>query len=238
MGIDYTGCEAVFRSLQYVKNKRQLLTLGRQGIHTHPQDIDAFLAKYHFPHLQGNYHWGFCETFFTDLGFERVVSVDNSDYEGASIIHNMNTPIPHDAPKYDYILDAGTTEHIFNTPQVCENIIQLLNVGGIYVSITPNNNLSGHGIYQFSPEFYLSAFSRPYGMEVQELYLAKVGSGFDTWIDVNNLRDCEAGRNTSRFYSNDHVYVIAIIRKISDDRLSLLTHSPNQYSYENIDWKK
>ena len=62
-------------------------------------------------------------------------------------------------------------------------------------------------------EFYLSAFSKNYGMEVQELYLAKVDGEFETWINVNNLNEQNNGRNTSKFDSNDPVYIIAIIRK-------------------------
>ena len=237
MGIDYTGCDVIFRSFNYVKNKTNLLTLGRQGIHIPPFLVDHFLEINNFSNLKGKYTWGFCEQFFMDLGFKNVDSLDNSSYEGATIIHNMNNPIPSHFKKYDYILDAGTIEHIFNTPQVCENIINLLNIDGIYVSITPNNNLSGHGVYQFSPEFYLSAFSKRYGMEVQSLYLAKVGNGFNDWIDVNNFNEKNNGRNNSKFDGNDHVYIIAIIKKISDERDSLITNSPNQYSYENIDWK-
>jgi hypothetical protein len=238
MGIDYAVCEAIFQSLKYVTNKKNALTLGRQGIHIPPTTVDYFLDKYKYPDLKNKYHWGFCEQLFTDIGFENVDSLDNSSYEGASIIHNMNNPIPCDFKKYDYILDAGTIEHIFNTPQVCENIINLLNIDGIFVSITPNNNLSGHGIYQFSPEFYLSAFSKKYGMEVQELYIGKVNSGINEWINVNNFNERENGRNTSKFDTLDHVYTIAIIKKISNDRENLITNSPNQYSYENIDWKK
>lgn len=238
MGIDYTGCEAIFQSFKYVTNKTNVLTLGRQGIHIHPFTFNSFLDKYNVPEFKNKYEWGYCESFFMDMGFESIESMDYSSYEGATILHNMNEPITYNHNKYDYILDAGTTEHIFNMPQVCENIINLLNIGGIYVSITPNNNLSGHGIYQFSPEFYLSAYSKKYGMEIQALYLAKVGSGFDTWIDVNDFNEKNNGRNMSSFNTTDHVYVIAIIKKISNERLSLITHSPNQYSYENIDWKK
>jgi len=29
---DYTGCDAIFCSFEYVKNRKRLLTLGRQGI--------------------------------------------------------------------------------------------------------------------------------------------------------------------------------------------------------------
>ena len=238
MGIDFTGCECIFKSFKYTKNKKELLTLGRQGIHIPPHTVDYFLEKNNFNHLKNKYHWGFCEQFFMDLGFDHIDSLDNSSYEGATIIHNMNNPIPNDSKKYDYILDAGTSEHIFNTPQVCENIINLLNIDGIFVSITPNNNLSGHGIYQFSPEFYLSVFSKKYGMEVLELYIGNVGSGFDDWINVNDFNEKNNGRNTSSVNNLQHVYIIAIIKKITDVRENLITNSPNQYSYENIDWKK
>jgi len=239
MGIDFTGCEAIFKSLKYVKNYDYLLMLGRQEIHINCETFNLFLEKNNLVHLKNKYFYGYSDKFFLDLGFNHVESIDYSNYENASILHNMNKPIPiTHYNKYDYILDAGTTEHIFNIPQVCENIINLLKIGGIYLSITPNNNFSGHGIYQFSPEFYLSAFSKKYGMEVQELYLAKVGSCIETWINVNDLKEKETGRNTSSFNTTEYVYIIAIIKKISNDRLNLITESPNQYSYENITWKK
>ena len=235
MGIDFTGCESIFKSLKYVKNKKNVLTLGRQGIHLHPSQFNYFLKKNNLPHLINKYNNDkFCEGFLKDLGFDNIDSLDNSIYEGASIIHNLNIPIRDNFKKYDYIIDCGTIEHIFNTPQVCENIINLLNIDGIFLSVTPNNNFSGHGIYQFSPEFYLSAFSKKYGMEVQELYLAKVGTGIDEWINVNSFGD---GRNTTNFNTLDYVYIIAIIKKLCDNRENLITNPPNQYSYENIDWK-
>jgi hypothetical protein len=224
MGIDYTGCEALLHALQYVKRGRAT-TLGRQEIHIPSSTVEFFLQKYQ---CVSKPYSGFCEPFLQDLGFETVDSIDNSPFEGATILHNMNQPIPYIKP-YDFILDGGTIEHIFNTPQVCENIINLLEVGGIYLSITPNNNFSGHGIYQFSPEFYLSAFSEEYGMKVMELYLAKVGTGIEEWINVNSY---QGGRNTSSFRTNDEVYIIAIIKKVSEQRKSLIHQSPNQYSYE------
>ena len=80
----------------------------------------------------------------------------------------------------------------------------------MYLSITPNTS-SGHGIYQFSPEFYLTAFSEEYGMKVVELYLAKVGTGIEEWINVNSY---QGGRNMSTFGTNEPVYIIAIIQKV------------------------
>lgn len=237
MGVDYTGLLAVLKSLKYVTNKQDAVTLGRQEIHTSSSTISHLLQRFLGLNTGKNYS-GFCENLLRDMGFENISSIDNSAYEGASIIHNMNNPIPNDFNTYDFVLDLGTIEHIFNMAQVCENIINLMSVGGIYVSVTPNNNFSGHGIYQFSPEFYLSAFSKKYGMEVQELYIAKVGSGIEQWINVNNYGNETGGRNMSLFHGNEPVYIIAIIKKISNERENLILNSPNQFSYEQIDWKK
>ena len=118
-----------------------------------------------------------------------------------------------------------------------KNIINLLEIGGIFCSVTCNNNLSGHGIYQFSPEFFLSAFSKDYGMEIKEIYLAQVNSEIHEWINVNNLKDQQNCRNMSKFDSNKEVYIITIAKKISNNRKNLIHDSPNQYSYENMDWK-
>ena len=72
-------------------------------------------------------------------------------------------------------------------------------------------------------------------MEVQELYLARVGTGIDQWINVNDFNEKTNGRNTRKFDSNEHVCIIAIIKKISDNRDNLITNSPNQFSYEHLD---
>jgi SAM-dependent methyltransferase len=235
MGLDYTGLEAFLHSLKFIKKNKNAITLGRQEIHVNCNTLDYFLDKYSLSSFKGRNYYGFCESLLHDIiGFEKIDSIDNSDYEGASILHNMNHPIPSDMIKYDFVLDLGTIEHIFNVPQVCENIINLLNVGGIFLSVNVNNNFSGHGIYQFSPEFYLSAFSKKYGMEVQELYIAKIGSGIDRWINVNDYKNY---RNETRFEGNEPVYIIAIIKKISNERENLMVNPPNQFSYEEISWK-
>jgi len=238
MGIDSTSLEAILLSQKYVTKKRRMLTLGRQGMHAHPQNVDALLLKYGWPYLTGRYVWGYCEPMFRDMNYELIDSLDNSDYESATRIHNMNRPLPADSPRYDYIYDGGTIEHIFNCPQVCENIIDSLEVGGIFCSVTSNNNLSGHGIYQFSPEFFLSAFSSKYGMEIQELYIGIVGTPREAWIDVNSFNKENGGRNCAKFDRPGDVYIITIAKKISDKRLSLITDSPQQYSYEHVDWVK
>ena len=244
MGIDKTALELILLSQNYVKrngdDEANILTLGRQQIHISKNDINHLLCKYNFSSLVNKYNvYDYSENLFTNLFEEKwkyifVDSMDNSDYEGASIIHNLNNPF-NSSKKYQYIYDGGTIEHIFNIPQVIENIIDMLDINGLFVSITCNNNFSGHGIYQFSPEFFLSSLNEKYGMKIESIYLGKVHTSFEEWIDVN---DYKGGRNCTKFDDSEPVYILTIARKISNIRENLITNSPHQYSYEKIDWNK
>jgi hypothetical protein len=247
MGIDKVGMELIIMSHKHLprENRNKAIALARQQIHIHPQTMDHLFQKYGINaplHECGEYF----EALFKDMGYVVTDSIDNSAYENATIIHNLNLPLRFQGNRqsegllprenrYNYVFDGGTIEHIFNCPQVCENIIDMLEVGGIFCSLTANNNLSGHGIYQFSPEFFLSAFTPKYGMEVLELYLAEFNADRDQWIDVKSFN---GWRNNAQINTQNSVYIVAIIRKISDDRESLLLNPPNQYSYENVDWNK
>lgn len=234
MGIDKVVLEAIILSHKHLprENRHSVMSLARQQIHIRPQIMHYLFQKHGINaplHECGEYF----EAFFKNMGYAVTDSIDNSAYENATIIHNLNLPLRSEK-KYNYVLDGGTIEHIFNCPQVCENIINMMEVGGIYCSVTVNNNFSGHGIYQFSPEFFLTAFTPKYGMEVLELYLAEVNADREQWIDVKSFN---GWRNNTQINTQNSVYIIAIIRKISNERESLLLNPPNQYSYENVDWK-
>ena len=241
MGIDKTALELILLSQRHVKhnpgNKFNVLTLGRQQIHISKPEINYLFNKYNFNSLINKFNvYDYSETLFQELqnNVDVVDSVDNSSYEGASIIHNMNTPFLSNK-KYKYIYDGGTIEHIFNIPQVIENVINMLEVEGLFVSVTCNNNFSGHGMYQFSPEFFLSSLNEKYGMKIEAIYIGKVHTEFGEWIDVNHYN---GGRNFTKFDGNDPVYILTIARKISNERESVILNSPNQYSYEKQDWMK
>lgn len=235
MGIDKVVLEAIILSHKHLprENRHSVMSLARQQIHIHPKIMHYLFQKHGINaplHECGEYF----EALFKNMGYTVTDSIDNSAYENATIIHNLNLPLMFQGNQYNYVLDGGTIEHIFNCPQVCENIINMMEVGGIYCSVTVNNNFSGHGIYQFSPEFFLSAFTPKYGMEVLELYLAEVNANREQWVDVKTFN---GWRNNTQINTQNSVYIIAIIRKISDERESLLLNPPNQYSYESVDWK-
>jgi protein YibB len=242
MGLDKTSIEAIFISQGWDIPKKKMLMLGRQAIHT-SSDVLYFLGnKYGFSFTDNvfsiqeyvkeleRYEY-FSENLFKELGFDSVESLDNSDYECPTHIQNMNLPLnPELKGKFSFVFDGGTTEHVFNSVQCYQNIIDLLEVGGIFLSVTCNNNFSGHGFYQFSPEFFISCFREEYGMELLDLHIAKNNSTKEEWVRVNSLDDQPAKRNTTKIHGAEETYIITIARKISEGK-RLISHPPNQYSY-------
>jgi SAM-dependent methyltransferase len=118
----------------------------------------------------GDYEAGF----FTSAGASDVVVVDVSPYEGADLIHDLNAPIAPDLEqRFDQVVDGGTLEHLFRPDQALANMMRMVRVGGSLTVWTPANNLCGHGFYQFSPEFFFSAFSTERGFRVETLLLVE-----------------------------------------------------------------
>lgn len=93
--------------------------------------------------------------FWINLGFNSVCSLDNSDFEGAEIVWDLNLPIKDSfVEQFDAVFNGGTMEHVFNTPCVLENISRLLKVGGIAIHEVPSSNGVDHGFYSFSPTLF------------------------------------------------------------------------------------
>ena len=93
-----------------------------------------------------------------DVGL--IDSVDVSDYQGCSVVHDLGTPVPADLHRrYDLIIEGGSLEHIFQFPVAVENLVKMLKPGGTLLISTMCNNHAGHGFYQFSPELFYNIFN-------------------------------------------------------------------------------
>lgn len=127
---------------------------------------------------------GFSENIFFNLfQSKKVDSLDYCDYEGATISLDLNEPISDTCDEqYEFVLDGGTLEHVFNYPIALQNAMRMCKRGGHLVLITPSNNYNGHGFYQFSPELFLDvligngfciediSYVEEYGNEIYKLY--------------------------------------------------------------------
>lgn len=103
---------------------------------------------------QSNYLCGI--SMFKSLGFSRVDSLDYCDFEGASIVFDLNCDAPPASllESYDVIIDHGTLEHVFNLPNALNNIFKMLKVGGRVIHSAPSSNFVDHGFYMFSPTLF------------------------------------------------------------------------------------
>lgn len=146
--------------------------LGRQGFQVETQfrrRYEAALQKAgrpgnRFDYLQDD---GYSETLFAKLGFGKIESLDMSDFEGATILHDLNAPVPKALEQqFDLIFDGGTIEHVFNVPTALANVFRMLRPGGMFVSANGMNGWVGHGMYQFNPELVWTFWQRGCGCRV------------------------------------------------------------------------
>jgi SAM-dependent methyltransferase len=95
-------------------------------------------------------------TLFRRLGFDEVRSLDVSPWEGAEIVHDLNRPVPDElAGRFDAVFEAGTIQHVFDTPAVLANVHRLLKVGGRAIhGMAPSTNHVDHGFHMFSPTLF------------------------------------------------------------------------------------
>lgn len=135
----------------------------------------------------------FAEDFLTDLGTTSIDSLDFSDFESATIIHNLNQPLKGSKleqfkSSYDLVLDYGTSEHVFQPAQSIATSISLLKVGGYFNCTLPISGWLEHGFFQFSPTFFL-AMDRG-SLQLERMYIYQpYTDNLEIW-DARNLPNC------------------------------------------------
>ncbi len=157
-------------------------TLGRQSYLPGNNETRHLLRQFghdpdRFPKLFGPSRGGrYAEPFFDVLGAKVLETIDASDFEGATFVHDMNQPVPAGLlGRFDVVYDGGTLEHVFNFQVAIRNFMQMVKVGGRVITHTPANNYFGHGFYQFSPELFYRVFSPPNGFEVERMIAIEYG---------------------------------------------------------------
>jgi hypothetical protein len=207
--------------------------LGRQQVFFTKRDFsyvmrDTGLEIEHDPSIAEG---GFAEPLFRKLGAQTVESIDASPYEKASIIADFNQPIsPELHGKFTLFVDFGSFEHIYNVSQSTSNVAKLLCPRGWLLILTQANGFAGHGLYQFSPEFFYSVFSQANGFAHTAAFLVDIQDPQD-WYYMPNPRRI-GGRNI--IPSDRSYYVICMASKLHD----VHTFCVQQSDYEEGAWLK
>ncbi|HXQ17184.1 MAG TPA: hypothetical protein VN814_21420 [Caulobacteraceae bacterium] len=230
MGISVHGAKFLLHARSVGVDFTDMAMIGRQGLFVTPAEMrqvfDAFGETPAAGEIDAICDGGFAEAFFTRLGARRTDSFDASDFEAATFTHDMNAPIPerfHE--QYSTVLDSGTLEHIFNFPNAIKNCMEMVRVGGHFVSITPANNFFGHGFYQFSPELYFTVLSPDNGFELRTM-MAFEETRNAVWYEVRRPQDV---RERVTLLNAEPVYLCIIARR--SERKPIFACPPQQSDY-------
>lgn len=176
MGLDTNGIKFLLFEQKRGVTFEKTLMLGRQTLNLQRDDLIEVFRCFGYtltPDEAKQILPGsgcFADELFRYLGASVIDSMDTSDYEGASIVHDLNQPIDASlAERYTAVIDGGTLEHVFNYPAAIRSSMEMTALGGHFLAISPVNNFVGHGFYQFSPELFVSVFSKKNGFELRDL---------------------------------------------------------------------
>jgi SAM-dependent methyltransferase len=215
------------------------LTIGRQDLLITASDLRSIMADFGIrlpveeAQTLAKGRNRFAEPLLERLGAETVDSLDASSFEGATIIHDLNEPPePSMAERFSLVIDAGTLEHVFNVPTALATMMSVVRKGGHLLLAHPANNEMGHGLYQFSPDFYFRTLAPENGYRVKALFLAEIGGG-PQWLAVRDPAAVRArvGFNVPR--GPQYIFVIAERIEV----VQLFSKPPQQSDYA-AEWKE
>jgi len=183
MGLALSSVHLLAKSLESVGElaTKKILTLGVQDCDFTYVEIVQLLAKHrmrHFPlpaseiQLTAGFKWVAPETrsqyrdkihqdtLFRILGFtkENIYSLDADNFEGATFVHDLNSPCaPHLRSRFDVIFDGGTSEHVFSVKDNLFGLADMCSPGGIIINMLPVDYIN-HGFYNFNAELLRDFF--------------------------------------------------------------------------------
>jgi hypothetical protein len=236
MGIDRHFADFMLCARKSGADFRQVATLGRLNLFIDHRSLRAVFRDHGIDvtdrdiRAMRSASGGYAEEFLRHLGAQETCSVDASEYEGASLVHDMNLPIAAELKrKFSVVIDGGTLEHIFNFPTAIRNCMEMLEVGGHFFTQTMANNFMGHGFYQFSPELFYRVFSPENGFRVHRAVLFESRIGKPTWYEAADPKDI--GERVE-LINGRQTYLMLHAERVAD--VPLFAAPPQQADYSSL----
>ena len=232
MGFDVATIEILLTAREDGVCFDRVLTVGRQLLRISPAQMRSVLSRHGIP-LSAKQarevfseEKGYCEPLLRLLGAHSVDSIDASNYEGASILHDMNQLLPDWCrDQFSVVIDGGTLEHVFDFPTALKNCMEAVAPGGHFIGVTPANNLMGHGFYQISPELFFRVFVPTNGFQVVKLLVYE-----EPWRSVwYEVLDPEQARRRVELTNSRPAYLIVWAKKTASK--PIFQQSPQQSDY-------
>lgn len=238
MGFDYNAIKALLFAKSLGVDFSVTAMIGRQQLLIDFNSLNDLLKLFKINYDKKLLNSILCdkdeysEGFLKVLGADKICSIDASSFEGASLIHDMNLPIPtHLKNNFSTVIDGGCLEHIFNFPISIRNCMEMLREGGHFIGITPTNNLMGHGFYQFSPELFFRIFSEENGFAIRKM-VAYESLPRANWYEVMDPKIVGERVGILNFRG---VYLFILAQKLRD--VSIFDYAPQQSDYVSL-WNR
>jgi hypothetical protein len=242
MGVDYNGAKLLLWAKRLGASFERTLTLGHQGFDCSGRRLRQLTADFGLtilpeaiercverPPMGGCY----ADAFFQLLGARELVSVDKSNFEGATLLHDLNEAFPSShRGRYTFVYDGGTLEHVFNYPGALRNCLELPANGGHILTIVPAHGMMGHGFYQISPELVFRVFNAENGFALRWVVLFDSAELRAEFFQVND--PAITGRRTE-LASEKPMLMAALAQRVSD--VPILIRHPQQSGYA-ADWER
>ncbi len=235
MGIQINGIKLLFQARKHGGAFTNSLTIGRLGMRPQRHQLQQVL-RYSSDERVEDIDWVrgvTTEDVLSLLGATTVDSLDYSDYQDCTIVHDLNQPLPacHHR-KYDAVIEGGTIEHVFNAPLALQSCLNAVKEGGRIFIMQNGPNFYGHGFYTFGPEFFFSALTPKYGFELEHFLIYEL-SDPDT---LYTIHDPGKTGKSARVLSEQPCTVLIQARRIGEGA-DLLETPPNQSGYE-VMWRE
>jgi len=223
MGLDFNSVKFLLWAKNLGVSFERTLTLGHQGFYCPPAAFKRALGDFGlsgtpeeinrcFSHAPMTAL--FADEFFRFLGAKEATSVDRSDFEGATLLHDLNDRFPENmCGHFDVVVDGGTLEHVFNYPAALKNCLEVIRVGGHLAMFTPASGQMGHGFYQFSPELFFRVFSADNGFALRKIVLFDVSKTESVFYEV---KDPSLTRQRSELFSARPMQMAVLAQKIAE----------------------
>jgi hypothetical protein len=235
VGVDREAVTALLLARSGGVSFEHPLMLGRQRLHMQWRDLQATFSKVGLDMAAENAQRlhseesGFAEPLLRLLGAVDPQSLDASDFEGSTLVHDLNQPVPEDwRGRYSLVWDGGTLEHVFSFPTALRNAMQLTRVGGHLITMSPANNWMGHGFFQFSPELWFRALSPENGFEMEWMLIKASRHPASRWYRVRDPKTVQ-DRVTATTRTRNTIYALA--RRTGD--VPIFESVPMQSDYQD-----
>ena len=149
-----------------------VLLIGRQTIHLSLHEFQELLSSHEVrakagtefsidtSTLGGAHKDRITDTsFFKALGADDVLALDVSAYEGADIIHNLDTPIPAELDgKFDLVFNGSVLDNTFDPAMGLKNISRMIATNGRVIHFEHASNAVNDAYLQFGPNWFFDYY--------------------------------------------------------------------------------